>query len=94
MSRHVQHAMHANSLEAYQTIEMSERNAKLLSVLDASIFPMTDREVMRALGWTDPNMVRPGITKLTQVGVLAEVGQIKCEITGRTVRLSTRAPKP
>lgn len=96
MSAHATHHMHGNSLGAYgtQRVELSQRHAKILALIDSHAEPLTDREIMLGCGFTDMNAVRPGITNLTKAGVLAEVGSIKDDITGRTVRLSQRARKP
>lgn len=48
--------------------------------------PLTDREVMVACGFSEPNQVRPRLTKLLALGVLVEVEPVRCAITGKTVR--------
>ena len=47
----------------------------------------TDRQIMERCGYTEPNMVRPSITALVQGGMLEEIGNTKCHITGKKVRL-------
>lgn len=49
--------------------------------------PLTDREVMILLEFTDMNAVRPRITELLIEGKLVEVGSTTCTTTGRNVRL-------
>jgi predicted HTH transcriptional regulator len=82
------HEIHANSLAAYHSTpcERSERAAAVLAVIREQ-GPMTDRQVMRALKFSEPNAVRPRITELVKDGALVEVGSVRDEITGKTVRL-------
>jgi hypothetical protein len=46
----------------------------------------SDRQLMAALGVTDPNYVRPEVTRLIKDGILVSVGNFPCEFTGRVVR--------
>jgi hypothetical protein len=80
--------VHANSLAAYQSLNLSERSANVLRVYVESVCPFTDREVMHRLGFTDPNAVRPRITELCDAGLLEEFdgGTLDPE-TGKRVRL-------
>ena len=36
---------------------------------------------------SEPNMVRPSITILIKKGMLVEIGDTKCHVTGKKVRL-------
>ncbi len=83
--------VHANSLAAYDTLDLSEREALVMSCFHGAIQPMTDREVMERLGFTDPNAVRPRITKLVAIGLLEECGNVKDSTTGKTVRICRTA---
>jgi len=47
----------------------------------------TDRGVMAQLGFAERNQVQPRITELIKAGSLQETGSVKCEITGKKVRL-------
>ena len=82
-------SMHWNSLEAYdeERAKLNKRaNAIFLYMRDLGS-PITDRNVMRDMGFTEPNAVRPRITEMIKIGLMEEVGSIKCEVTKKTVRL-------
>ena len=65
--------MHANSLEAYHSLEdLGERESLVLDCYIPLIFPMTDRECMGRLGFNDPNKVRPRVTALVRAGLLEQ----------------------
>lgn len=86
--------IHANSLEAYHDGEMgafTKRESEILSAFDR-LGVLTDRECLSALNYPDMNAVRPRITELIQKGVLSEVGETKCPVTEKTVRLCKIAP--
>lgn len=87
MGDHPSHRMHANSLEAYATVELSDRARKILAIYKASTVALTDREVAERLGFKDMNSVRPFIARLIDDQLLAETGKTKCATTGKTVRL-------
>lgn len=79
--------IHQNSLWAYAA------NSKTLGQRARSIYAWikehgeaTDREVMKALGFSEPNSVRPRITELVKNGLLIEVGAQKDPTTGVIVR--------
>jgi len=88
-------AMHDNSLRAHseekEAGRLSARCAQIREVFER--LPgrdLTDREVMAALGFTDPNKVRPRITEMVKARILEETaGRIDCETRKnvRTVRL-------
>ncbi len=81
--------MHANSLKAFSEARatLGTRCLSILKVITESAAPMTDREVMAAMGQSDPNYVRPRITELKLKRLVFEVGETKDEVTGKTVRL-------
>ena len=82
-----QHAMHANSLQAYRE-ERQALQARELEVLDVlrMFGPLTDREVMECCGYAEPNAVRPRITRMVALGILVEHDAVRCPVTGKTVR--------
>lgn len=86
--------MHPNSLLAYTTEQskLSKREQMIVDAISRSAKPyglgaITDREIMRLLGFTDCNSVRPRITSLIQKGILREVGNTKDSVSGKTVRV-------
>jgi hypothetical protein len=88
---------HANSLAAHHTETasggLSRRAQQILTAAESQLSgrPFTDREMMRRLGYSDPNAVRPRITELTAAGLLVEVGQVPDSVSGKSVRLSRAA---
>jgi len=81
-------AVHPNSIKTYRedANKISKRAGDVLRLLREYGYPLTDREVMKALGFTDPNAVRPRITELLDAGLITEAGNTKDELTGKTVR--------
>jgi hypothetical protein len=85
---HLAHRMHEHSLATYR-----EEEAKLSARAQAVLAwitqhgPHTDREVMRGMGFTEPNSVRPRITELIDAGKLMEVCSRRDTATGKTVRV-------
>ena len=79
---------HQNSREAYRdTCEL--REARQVAIYTHCLevrFPQTDREIMRSLGFDEPNQVRPRITKLIETGWLYEAEKVVCEVTLHKVR--------
>lgn len=82
--------IHKNSIASFYGFDHDSREG---AVIRAFVRPMTDREIMQRLGFVDMNTVRPSITKLTQLGVLEEVGTAVCPVTDREVRVSQLVPK-
>jgi len=78
--------MHANSLRAWRELKPSSRQYAICEALRER-GPMTDRQVCTALGAVDMNYARPYITTLRDEGRVKEVGKVKCETTGKMVRL-------
>ena len=99
MGQHATHDMHENSLKAHEEElpKLSARAGLILSFVArsplsvATAHGLTDRAIMRLLGFTDPNTVRPRITELVKLGLLEECGKVKDSTTGKTVR-TVRAP--
>jgi hypothetical protein len=56
--------VHANSLAAYRSLNISDRAAAVLHTYVEAIQPITDRECMQRMGFFDPNQVRPRVTEL------------------------------
>ena len=79
--------LHTNSLQAFHS-EQPKLSAREQLVYDYILEhgPRTDREVMQGLGFTEPNSVRPRISRLVEIGRLMEVGSITCRVTNKTVR--------
>lgn len=80
--------IHANSIEAYHSSGplISKRARMVLNWITAN-GRATDRQVARGLGFQDMNACRPRITELLDLGALLEVGSVKCEVTGKKVRV-------
>lgn len=92
---HASRRMHDNSLSAYRVEETKlSRRAEAVLAWITQHGPHTDREVMRGMGFSEPNAVRPRITELIDAGKLMEVGGIRCPVTGKTVRrVDIRRPR-
>lgn len=87
--------MHPNSVECYHAEEakLSRRALEVLRWITEH-GPHTDREVMAGLMFNEPNAVRPRITELIDAGKLMEVGDVTCQVTGKTVRrVDIRRPR-
>lgn len=84
--KHKHHAMHNDSLKSWREINMSRR---MKTVMQAFVYNgcLTDRQARDVLGFDDMNSVRPAITRLCDMGLLIERGQIRCQTTGKTVRV-------
>lgn len=87
MGQHALHDLHANSLAAFDGVELGRRESLVLSCYLLAGVAITDRDAMQRLGFTDPNSVRPRVTSLVHRGLLAEVGHVTDETTGKRVRL-------
>ena len=82
--------LHPNSTDAHaqgkESGHFNERERLILEKLKEA-GPMTDREVMTALSFSEPNAVRPRITEMVRRGDLVEVGSKVCPVTHKTVRI-------
>lgn len=89
--------MHKNSLAAYASLDDLPDRCRAIygAVRMAGVAgrQATDRRVMRALGMTDPNSVRPRISEMIDAGILKEVGSTKDTETNRTVRVVALADR-
>lgn len=65
---------------------LGRRAAAILAWVRARANPETDRAIAAGLGFADMNAVRPRITEMVEAGLLAEVGEIRCPVTGKPVR--------
>lgn len=86
--------IHTNSIQSYHT-QRNRLNTRAAQVYKAfSDFPegATDREIMSAMGFHEPNSVRPRITELIEKGYLVEIGNRICPVSGRKVRVCRRWP--
>ena len=83
--------MHANSREAYQSLDVGRRQAFVMQAY-AERGAMTDRGVCSILGFSDMNAVRPRITELVIAGQLIECGKVRDAETNRKVRVCRLAP--
>lgn len=81
--------MHANSLAAFRedADKLSAREMLILDLLVRRRGGFTDREIMVALGFSEPNTVRPRVTELIDAGFVTEIGSRRCSTTGKTVRV-------
>lgn len=81
--------MHDNSLKAHAEDEpkLSKRARLILAHIRMRDRPLTDRQVMSLMGFAERGMVQPRITELIKAKLLEEVGSVKCDVTGKTVRL-------
>ena len=80
--------VHPHSREAYhaELPKLSRRAQRIIAWIEAHP-KVTDREVMLGLGYSDMNSVRPRITEAVDAGALVEVGEKRCQVTGKTVRI-------
>jgi DNA-binding Lrp family transcriptional regulator len=80
--------IHDHSRKAYheEGAKLSKRARQVLDYLE--LHPRsTDREIMRGLGFVEPNSVRPRVTELIDAGALVEVAAKQCPYTLKTVRI-------
>lgn len=80
--------IHQHSIEAYHSERprSSRRLEQIISWLE--MHPKaTDREIMDGLGFSDMNSVRPRVTEAIHGLRIVEVGEKRCPVTGKTVRI-------
>ncbi len=87
MGQHALHEIHANSLAAFDGVELGKREALVLSCYLLAGVAITDRDAMQRIGFSDMNAVRPRVTSLIGRKLLQEVGSVTDETTGKRVRL-------
>jgi len=88
MTAHALHRMHEHSIATHREIAdlISGRRGEVYRWIE-SHGAATDREVMAGLGYRDMNTVRPRLTELLGANLLAEVGERRCPVTGKIVRV-------
>ena len=72
------------SLMAYKdfySILLNARYTAILSVLDGE--GLTDMEISRRLGFSDPNTIRPRRNELVKMGFIIANGKRNCSVTGK-----------
>ena len=81
--------IHRNSLDCYSSElpRLGARAAKIHALVLESGRAWTDRQIMAALGFSDPNASRPRVTELIKAGMLSECGDVIDGQTGKRVRL-------
>ncbi len=84
--------IHQNSLSAHaeerDAGRLSKRATEIINAFKADLEELwTDRQVMRHLGFMEPNAVRPRITELIKCGKLEECGSMRDPQTGKRVRV-------
>lgn len=89
MGAHTTHAVHANSVASWRDFDADTRAALVRAVYTLATEPLTDRQVMQRLGFSDMNMVRPSITRLVENGYLVELAKVRDAETARLVRACT-----
>jgi hypothetical protein len=94
MNQPAARGVHQNSVAAYREEEgkLGRRAATILNWVTIH-GRATDRQIMLALRFSEPNSVRPRITELVSVGELVEVGTVRCPVTGKRVRV-VDIPRP
>lgn len=82
-------SVHANSIDAYHAEEpkLSRRAEAVLAWIRIH-GKATDRQIAYGMGFGENlNAVRPRITELIEAGKLREATNIRCEVTGKRVRV-------
>ena len=84
-------SVHENSKESFREENYmgrtQTRRQEILRYLVGARSCRSDRQIMRVLGYTEMNQVRPRITELLKAGLLREsFKKIPCQYTGKSVR--------
>lgn len=80
--------IHQHSIAAYHSEQprITRRLERVIAWLE--LHPkQTDREIMEGLCFRDMNAVRPRVTEGINARRLVEVGEKRCPVTGKTVRI-------
>lgn len=83
-------AIHEHSIQSFHQELSSSRIGRRAQKIVAWLRlhgPATDREVKDGLGFADMNSVRPRITEAVEAGLILEVSERRCPVTGKTVRV-------
>jgi len=88
MGKHKDHEMHPHSLEAYFNLvdRLYGRRHDVFEVVRKK-GPMTDKAIMVALGFSDPNAVRPRVSELIKMGIFYQSGEVRDPVSGVRVRV-------
>ena len=82
---------HDTRRESYEQLDPSGRKAAILAELERG--DGTALEIMRRMGFTDPNRVRPRLNELGRAGYIFQVGKRRDPYTGvEGVIYSKKAP--
>lgn len=82
---------HETRRESFEQLDPSGRKAAILAELERG--DGTALEIMRRMGFTDPNRVRPRLNELDRAGYIFQVGKRADPITGvNGVVYSKKAP--
>lgn len=87
--------IHDNSIQAYHA-EEAKLSRRALAVLAwiTKHGPHTDRQVAAGMGYDHRSAVQPRISELIDACKLMEVGNVRCPITGKSVRrVDIRRPR-
>lgn len=81
--------VHPNSVEAYHAEKPNlSRRARMVLAWIRLHGRATDRQVAYGMGFGENlNAVRPRITELVDAGELRETHNVRCHVTGKTVRV-------
>lgn len=84
--KHPSHRMHRNSLAAHDPAKLDERSRAILADIERN-GAGTDRQIAARMGFEHRSYVQPRISDMVKAGVLREVGAVKDDTTGKTVRI-------
>jgi predicted HTH transcriptional regulator len=90
MKIHDKMKIHDNSKTAYEEEQpnLSDRELKVYRLLKHNRNnSYTDKQVSRLLNYPHHSAVQPRISDLLKKGLIREAGTVKCDSTGKTVRL-------
>lgn len=86
------HDIHPNSLKAYGSINIPDKNYKVFVVYDRNDRPLTDREAKNLGFFQDMNDVRPRVTEMLSPATRGEepllrvFDHVTCPVTHKRVR--------
>ena len=70
---------------------LNERYAMIITTLKNNPEGLTDRELTKLLGFSDPNSVRPRRNELLKMSLITEKEKRKCSVSGKTSIVWTTA---
>lgn len=81
--------VHDNSIAAFEDMDRDTRQTIVFDCYRSYPKGLTDREVMKLLGFIDMNTVRPRVTEMVngERPRLEEIGKRRDDVTGRSVRV-------